>query len=384
MKAHYDVAIIGGGVTGMMTAHKLLQKGIRNVAVFEEKWMGSGQSNRNSGGIRAQFGSPETVRLMAASLKEWRKLTVELDYNILFRQAGYLFLVLNDENVSDYDAQRMVQNRNGINTRWLDNDEVAGLVPGIRRDIITGGNYHALDGTAHHDAVLNALRFSVARQGGELHEHAPVTSLSFDGDGRGTIKTPLGSATADFVVCAAAAKSPGIAAMAGIDLPVMPYRRELLVTEPLRHFLGPMIVSLKFGLTAHQTLRGEVVGNTRVAEPESFDTKGSLPFLVQFAKDVTHLLPFMKYVKVVRHWAGTYDVTPDGSPIICPAPRIPHFIIAAGSSGHGFMMAPEVGKLVAEYITTGTVPEIMRPFSIDRFERGELLKESSVTGKKLD
>lgn len=383
MKTHYDAAVIGGGITGMMTAHKLLRKGFRNVAVFEEKWMGSGQSNRNSGGIRAQFGSPETIRLMAESLKEWRKLTDELDYNILFHQAGYLFLVMNNEDVSDYDAQRMVQNRNGINTRWLNIKEVAGLVPGIRQDIIAGANYHALDGTAHHDAVLSALKFSVMRQGGELYEHAPVTALSFDGGGRGTLATPLGSVSADFVICAAAAKSPDIAAMAGVKLPITPYRRELLVTEPVRHFLGPMIVSLKFGMTMHQTLRGELVGNTRVDEPESFDTREGLPFLVQFAKDATYLMPFMKYMKVVRHWAGTYDMTPDGSPIICPAPGIPSFVIAAGSSGHGFMMAPEVGSLVTDYIMTGRVPEIMKPFSVERFERGELLKEPSVTGRKI-
>ncbi len=384
MKAHYDAAIIGGGITGMMTAHKLLQKGAENVVVFEEKWMGSGQSNRNSGGIRAQFGNVETIRLMTESLKEWRGLTHELDYNILFHQAGYLFLVLQDEDMAEYDAQRAVQNSNGIDTRWLGIDEVAELVPGIRKSVLAGGNFHALDGTAHHDAVLNALRFSVARQGGELYEHAPVTNLSFDGDGRGLLTTPSGSVSADFVVLAAAARSPDIAAMAGVRLPVTPYRRELLATEPVRHFLSPMIVSLKFGMTMHQTLRGELVGNTRVAEPESFDTKGSLPFLVQFAKDAAYLMPFMKYVRVVRQWAGTYDMTPDGSPVISPAPGIPSFVIAAGSSGHGFMMAPEVGKLVAEYITTGKVPEIMRPFSIERFERGELLREPSVTGKKID
>ena len=384
MKTHYDAAVIGGGVFGMMTAHKLLLRGYRNVAVFEEKWVGSGQSNRNSGGIRAQFGNPETIRLMSESLKEWKKLTSELDYNILFHQAGYLFVVFNDESRSDYDRQRRVQNENGISTEWLESNEVAELVPGIREGIITGGNYHALDGTAHHDAVLNALRFSIAGQGGELYEHAPVTSLSFHDGEQGTLVTHLGKVTADYVVCATAAKTTDLAAMAGIRLPITPYRRELLVTEPVRHFLGPMIVSLKFGMTMHQTLRGEVVGNTRVPEPESFDTSASLPFLVQFAKDATYLLPFMKYMKVVRHWAGTYDMSPDGSPIICPAPGIPNFIIAAGSSGHGFMMAPEAGKLITEYISTGRVPGIMKPFSIDRFEKGELLKESSVTGKKLD
>ena len=375
MTEQLDVAVIGAGIYGLMTAHRLLTMGVRKVAVFEMNYIGSGQSSRNAGGIRAQFANPHTIKFMVAAENEWRRMTRELGYNFLFTQDGYLFSCYDDEDTELYALHRKLQNENGVKSVWLEPDAVAEHVPGINMEGLAGANFHSLDGILHHDAVISGLIFSIRRNGGKIYEYTPVGKVEIGHDGKATLRTPNGNFQADYVVNATAAYAPGIASGLGISLPIKPVRRELVATEPLRFFMKPMLVSLKYGITIHQSLRGEFIGHTSIAEPENFDLKASFAFMVKYARDITKLLPFMKNVRIVRQWAGTYDMTPDNSPVLGPAPSIPNFINAAGSSGHGFMLAPAVGKFIAEYITTGKVNELMRPFSLERFEKGEPLTE---------
>lgn len=375
MTEHFDVAIIGAGIYGLMTAHRLLKLGVKKVAVFEMNYIGSGQSSRNAGGIRAQFANPHTIKFMVAAENEWRGMTKELGYNILFTQDGYLFSCYDDEDQELYALHRKLQNENGVKSVWLEPDAVRELVPGINQQGLVGANFHSLDGILHHDAVISGLIFSIRRNGGKIYEYTPVRKVEIGADGKALLHTPNGTFHAEYVVNATAAYAPDIASGLGISLPIKPVRRELIVTEPLQFFMKPMLVSLKYGITIHQSLRGEFIGHSSVSEPENFDLKASFAFMVKYARDITRLLPFMKNVRIVRQWAGTYDMTPDNSPVLGPAPKIPNFINAAGSSGHGFMMAPAVGKFIAEYITTGRVNELMRPFSLERFERGEPLTE---------
>ncbi len=381
MTERFDVAVIGAGIYGLMTAHRLLMSGVRKVAVFEMNYIGSGQSSRNAGGIRAQFANPHTIRFMVEAEREWKGLSRELGYNILFTQDGYLFACFEDEEQELYSRHRKMQNENGVKSVWLEPQEVRELVPGINRQGLVGANFHALDGILHHDAVISGLIFSVRRKGGKIFEYTPVSRVEVGKDGTASLRTPSGVFQADYVVNATAAYAPDIAGGLGISLPIKPVRRELVVTEPLQHFMKPMLVSLKYGITIHQSLRGEFIGHTSIAEPESFDLRASLGFMVKYARDIIKLLPFMKNVRIVRQWAGTYDMTPDNSPVLGPAPSIPNFINAAGSSGHGFMMAPAVGKFIAEYITTGRVNELMKPFSLERFSTGELLTELVLTSR---
>lgn len=381
MDGHYDVAVIGAGIYGLMTAHKLLRRGIGKVAVFEKNFIGSGQSSRNAGGIRAQFASPASIRFMVAAEREWRNLPRELGYNILFEQEGYLFSCFEDEDTELYKLHRKLQNENGVNSVWLEPEQVKEHIPGIASEKLVGANFHSQDGILHHDAVITGLMFSIKRGGGEIFEYTPVTKVEVGKDGGSTLYTPSGTYGADFVVNATAAYAPEIASPLGIKLPITPIRRELVVTEPMRHFMKPMLVSLKYGITIHQSLRGEFIGHTSVEEPENFDLFASLGFMVKYAKDIIKLLPFMKNVRIVRQWAGTYDMTPDNSPILGPAPSLPTFINAAGSSGHGFMMSPTVGSLISEYIATGKVNELMKPFRLERFETGELLTELVLSNR---
>ncbi len=381
MTEHLDVAVIGAGIYGLMTAYRLLSGGVSNVAVFEMNVIGSGQSSRNAGGIRAQFANPHTIRFMVEAESEWRKLSRELGYNILFTQDGYLFSCFADEDIELYRLHRKLQNENGVRSVWLEPDAVGELVPGINRENLVGGNFHHLDGILHHDAVISGLIFAIKRGGGRIFEHTPVKRVETAKDGTALVHTSASTYSADYVVNATAAYAPAIAAGVGVSLPIKPVRRELVVTEPLQHFMKPMLVSLKYGITIHQSLRGEFIGHTSMGEPQNFDNTASLGFMVKYARDIIRLLPFMRNVRIVRQWAGTYDMTPDNSPVLGPSPSLPRFINAAGSSGHGFMMAPAVGKFIAEYITTGRINELMKPFALERFEKGELLTELVLSNR---
>lgn len=370
-----EVGVIGGGINGLMTAYRLLERGFRSVVLFEANVLGSGQSSRNAGGIRAQFGNEETVRLMAQSIKLWNRLPSELEYNLLFSQDGYLFACYDDEDQGIYSKAREMQNRNGIRTRWLSPSEVVEMAPGINSDSLAGANFHMLDGTLHHDAVIAALMFAVRRMGGLVLEHTPVTSIS-RGKGVLVLRTAQGDFEAQHAVNATAARVNELSSCLGLSFPVRPARRQLIATEPLRSMIKPMLVSLKYGITIHQSLRGEFVGHTHpYGEPEGFDSRASLSFMVHFARDIIRLLPFMKYVKIVRQWAGTYDITPDSSPVLGPADEEGNYVVIAGSSGHGFMLSPAIGLHIAEYVATGRVDEMIRPFLPGRFKEGRMLGE---------
>lgn len=381
MTESFEVAVIGGGIYGLMTAHKLLRRGFRKVAVFEKEFVGYGQSSRNAGGVRAQFANPATIRFMVEAEREWRRLPREIGYNILFSQDGYLFACYSDEDPKLYEEHRRIQNENGVRSVWLEPDAVREKVPGINMEGLTGANFHSRDGILHHDAVIAGLMFSIKRNGGRIYEHSPVHRVEQLNGGTALLLVDSTVYHADYVVNATAANAPEIASGIGVKLPIKPVRRELIVTEPMRHFMEPMLVSLKYGITIHQSLRGEFIGHTSADEPENFDLTASLGFMVKYAKDIIRLLPFMKNVRIVRQWAGTYDMTPDNSPILGPVPSFTHFINAAGSSGHGFMMAPAVGKLIAEYIATGRVTDLMLPFRLERFDTGELLTEHVLSNR---
>jgi len=381
MMQNADAVIIGGGITGLMVADELLARGFERVVIFESRWVGYGQSSRNSGGIRCQFSNPANVRIMRYARQLWHKLPSRIDCNVLYEENGYMLLVMKDEDRDFYEEMRRIQNSEGVNTVWLDPDEVSRRVKGINVDAISGANFHAGDAVVHHDAVMGGLYLKLRREGCVIYEGAPA-ALRRSGDGWIAESGEL-SVYSEVAVVAAAAHTPELLRRLEVEVPVVPMRRELLVTEPVRHFLDPMLVSLKFGMTLHQDLRGGVVGNTRVPEPENFSTTASLRFLVNFSKNASFLLPCMRYARVLRQWAGTYDVTPDGSPIIGRVEGFDGLFTACGFSGHGFMMAPAVGSLLAMLIETGKVPDLLSPYALSRFSSGNMLTERTVTGKRI-
>jgi sarcosine oxidase subunit beta len=183
------------------------------------------------------------------------------------------------------------------------------------------------------------------------------------------------------VVNAAGAWSPEIARMLGVLLPNTPHRHEICSTEPLKPWLKPLVADLSDGLYFSQSTRGEIVGGIGQEHvPPGIDQDSSFAFLGRYAYALTRACPILGSVKILRQWAGCYDLTPDANPIVGPVDDIENFYQASGFMGHGFMMAPVVGKLIAQYIVEEVPLPMFERWNLRRFKEGKLLSESMIIG----
>jgi sarcosine oxidase, subunit beta len=208
-----------------------------------------------------------------------------------------------------------------------------------------------------------------------------VTGLSRSGGRLTHVQTDRGTLAADTVVLAAGAWSPEVARLAGVALPNEPHRHEILSTEPLKPFLGPLVSVLDSGLYFSQSMRGEIVGGMGdPAEPAALEQGSTLRFLARFARALTEQLPVLGKVKVLRQWAGCYDVTPDNNPILGRTPGLENLLQMSGFVGHGFMMAPAVAERMAQWMVTGDNDELFTRFNLSRFAGGTLEREDMIIG----
>ncbi len=169
--------------------------------------------------------------------------------------------------------------------------------------------------------------------------------------------------------------------MLGVDLPNRPHRHEICSTEPLKPWLKPLVADLSDGLYFSQSTRGEIVGgigNSYV--PLGLNHSSSHAFLGRYARSLVRTCPRLARVKVLRQWAGCYDVTPDANPIVGRVDQVEHFYQASGFMGHGFMMAPVVGKLLAQTIAEGSPVPPLERWNLRRFKEGKLLSEGMILG----
>jgi sarcosine oxidase subunit beta len=194
------------------------------------------------------------------------------------------------------------------------------------------------------------------------------------------VKTARGEIACDTCVLAAGAWSPNVAQLAGVTLPNWPVRHEILSTEPLKPFVGPLVSVLDSGLYFSQSMRGEIVGGLGdAAEPRGLRMGSSLRFLRRFSEALIEQLPVARSIKVLRQWAGCYDVTPDNSPILGRTPGLENLLQMSGFVGHGFMMAPAVAERMAQWMG-GAQDELFTRFDLSRFAEGRLEREEMIIG----
>src|SRR5207237_5970778 len=189
------------------------------------------------------------------------------------------------------------------------------------------------------------------KRGASVETCTRVTGLEVEAGAVGVVRTDRGTVRADRVVSASGAWSPSVAAMAGVALPNVPYRHEIVSSEPLKPCLGPLVTMLGSGLYFSQSMRGEIVGGMGdPREPPGLNQTSSLRFMTRYARALTDLMPRTGNVKLLRQWAGCYDVTPDHSPVLGETPGVAGLLQVSGFVGHGFMMAPAVGRRMAAWM----------------------------------
>lgn len=372
-----DVVIIGGGVMGLSTAYQLAVLGKRKlkVVVIEKSYLVSGASGRNGGGVRMQFADPGHVGIMQESIAMCRGLAQELGINLWFRQGGYLFLARSDRGEARLQRNAELHKQIGAPTRLLGPGEARELVPQLDVSDVRVAAYNAEDGVVFPWAFVWGYAAQAVKRGVVLRTHTEVSRIEPDADGF-TLRLSTGETlAADTVVNATGAWSVGLNRSLGIDFPNRPHRHEIMSSEPLKPFLDPLVVDLSEGLYFSQSTRGELVAGISMpddghGDPTVIDLGSSLLFLRRLSTALCRLMPICRALKVLRQWSGPYDVSPDGDAIVGPSPGHPRLLQVCGFTGHGFMMAPAVGKLLARLIVKNEVHPMLQRWDPARFAAG--------------
>lgn len=375
-----DVVIVGGGVIGASIAYHLASKGVTDVAVIERDRLGSGSTSRNAGGIRLQFSTEINVRLSQRSLPRLERFADEMGVNPDFRQVGYLFLITTDADAAAFERSLALWSRLGVPARRLDQQQVNALFPQLRVDDVRFATFCEKDGHLDSTALLNGYVARARDKGVRFCEGEAVTAIERD-NGRVTgVRTARGRIATETIVDAAGPWGAQVAALAGVDLPITPLRRQIFVTDPVpgldRDF--PLTVEMATSFYCHRESGGVLMGMADPTDKPGFDDSVNWDFLPTLVERALDRLPPMEKAKVKTGWAGFYEDTPDKHPILGRIEGLPGFLSAAGFSGHGLMHAPAAGEAIAELVVDGKTTLDLSALSHDRFARGALIREHNV------
>jgi len=380
LKRRYDVVIIGAGSHGLATAYYLSKNhGIRDVAVLEQSYIGSGAAGRNTTIIRSNYRTPEGAAFYKRSVELYERLSGELDFNLMFSQRGHLTLAHSDRAMNVMRERAEVNQLLGIDSEVVSPEQIAKLCPqlnlGPRQTWpIQGALYHAPGGIIRHDAVVWGFARGADRGGAEIHEDTKVTGLETSGGRVTAVETDRGRVEADIVISAVAGWSTLVCSLAGIKLPITTHILQAFVTEPTKPFLDMIIVSAQMHVYVSQTDRGEFLIGAEIEPYTTYKSIGTFPFLEYSARHSLELFPQLERLRVLRAWTGLCDLSPDYSPILGKT-ELDNFHISAGWGTYGFKAAPIVGTTLAELIATGTTPKLIQPFTLERFHTDTLVSE---------
>jgi sarcosine oxidase subunit beta len=348
-----DVAVVGAGVVGLAIARELNGRGLR-VAVFERTAIGSGASGVQPGGVRQQWGTPVACRLARESAAFYAQADERLEAQVPlgFRPCGYLFVAHTDATLARLADNVRVQNAEGVPSRVVTPDEAAELVPGLRTDAIVGAAWCAEDGYFDRpQSVVEAFARGLDIRIGAIESLEPRL--------------------ADTVVVAAGAASADLLRPLGIELPIEPEDRFLFLSEPVRErLLDPLVVSTERRFAAKQLGDGRVLASdlgARGDESQRETWRGNV------RAGIEELLPRLAYISFPTLVRGEYDVTPDHQPILG---RVDDGVYAAaGFSGHGFMIAPAVARIIADAVLGEPPDETLAILDVARFAENRPVPE---------
>jgi len=374
-----DVVIIGGGVHGCCLAYNLAKRGCKRIVVFEKSYLTSGSTGRCAGGVRQQFGTEMNCILGRESARLFRSLSEELDYDVEWRQWGYLLVAYSEKELNQFEKNVVLQQGQGIDARLISPYEVKEIVPSINLAGILGATYCATDGHANPFKTTFAYAEAAQRLGVKIYPFTEVKAIKTKNGRISAAVTHRGEIETPIVVNAAGPYSGRVGRMVGLDLPVYSKRQQFMVTEPVEHLFKPFLIAFSRQVSVQQIPHGNLLmGGGDPKEPASFNVKASWRYAQEFCEKVVDILPVLKKVNLVRHWAGLYNITPDAQPILGEHSDIQGFYMAIGFSGHGFMLAPITGQLMAELMLGEKTSLQINRIDVGRFDRGEMVFEPSV------
>jgi len=376
-----EAVIIGAGIMGCAIAHALAERGMTDVVVLEKDQIGRGATADAAGGIRQQFSTETNVRLATFSVRVWERFAEAFDQPINFRQQGYLFLLTDPADVPVFQANLALQQRLGVPSRWVTPAEIAELNPYVRRDDLLGGTFCPEDGWADPSTATMGYAKAARRLGVAFEEETPATGVRVAGGRVQGVATPRGEIATPLAIVCAGPYTRQVGALAGAELPVDPFRRMSFVTEPFDRLPPelPMTIEFSSGLYVHPESGGFLFGMGNRDEPSSWNKTVDEAWLATTVEALVARVPAFEEARVLRGWAGFYEVTPDDNPLVGWVGEPAGLAVAAGFSGHGFMQGPAVGACLAELIVDGAARTVdIAPFRPSRFAEGAWAREHNV------
>jgi sarcosine oxidase subunit beta len=366
-----DVLVVGAGVVGLSIALALRTRGAR-VVVLERAGVAEGQSGIQPGGIRLQWGTTLNCRLAIESRAWWTTAGERLDgpTTLAFDSCGYLFVAHGEAVLERLSDAVRLQNAAGVPSRVVSPAEAGRLAPGLRTESLVGATYCAEDG------YMDEPRAAIAAIARHLDvRRATVDAVVPDG-GTWALDTTVGRFTAPSVVVAAGADTRALVGPLGVDLPIELEPRHLFLSPPIRErLLEPLVIAPELRFAAKQLHGGRVLASDLGATGDPETEAPAWRRNVRAA--VSALLPILEYVGLDVLVSGSYDVTPDRQPILGPLPGHDGLHVAAGFSGHGFMIAPAVGRIVAGGVA-GERDTVLDILDSRRFQEGRTVPEPQV------
>jgi sarcosine oxidase subunit beta len=366
-----SVVVVGGGVIGTSIAFHLAEAGVPDVVLVERDELGAGSTSKAAGGVRAQFSDALNIQLGARSLRAFADFGARPGQEIDFRPVGYLFLLSRPEDVAAFERSVALQNELGVPSRLIDPREARRLSPPVHTDGLLAAAFSPEDGLATPEAVVQGYAAGARRHGAHIETACELLAVRVRGEEVQAVVTSKGVVETPTLVLAAGAWSRGVGAMVGVDLPVTPYRRQVLLTEPVPGLPErlPMTIDFATSFYFHREGPGLLMGMSLDDEPPGFNLGRDDAWIPRLAEVLARRAPSLADAGIAGGWAGLYEVTPDHNALIGEAARPTRLLYATGFSGHGFLQGPAVGEVVRDLFLGRRPPVDVGPLAVDRFQR---------------
>jgi sarcosine oxidase subunit beta len=376
-----DIVIIGGGVMGASTAYHLALRGQKNILLLEkDEFFGQGATGRCAGGVRYQFSTEINVRLSLQSIPMLERFKEEIGQDINYRKCGYLFVLTNVNDVKIFRHSLELQHNLGVQTEWLSADEINHRLPLMLFEDALAGSFNPQDGLVEPNSVVMGYVSAAQRLGVNCLNNVQVSGIRVVAGEIAAVETNQGMIFTRQVVNAAGPWAGLIGSMAGVDIPIVPYRRQIMTTSPIPKLPQdfPFVLDFAQSLYFHKEGQGILTGMSNHKEKAGFDQNVDKEFEMINLEAAIARMPCLEIASLLSHWAGLYEVTPDAHPIYGKTP-VAGFTIVSGFSGHGFMHGPISGKLMSEIILDDDFQTVdVSKLDLARFEEDRPIKEYNV------
>jgi sarcosine oxidase subunit beta len=377
-----NVLIIGGGISGASIAYNLAVRGVKDIVVVDKSYFTSGDTGRCGAGVRQQWATKINCQLAKHSIDFFEKAKEILEYegNLEFKQEGYLILATTPEEEIQFKKNVNLQNEFNIPSKVLSKSEALTIVPHLNPDAFLSATFCHTDGHLNPFKMTEAYMLAAKRLGVTFNFFEEVKEIMTSNDRVTHVTTTKTTYEVNQVVNAAGGYSREVGLLANVDIPVYSEKHEILATEPTTRMQGPMVMSFSKNIYCQQVPHGAfLMGRSDPNVPHNHDIESSWKFLDEMAKTLTHLLPALGKLRIVRQWAGHYNMSMDRQPILGAVDELSNFFVACGFSGHGFMFAPMTGEILADIMLSHPTRFDVSELSIQRFKNQTAIHhESSV------